>query len=43
MIPRAKMYSFKSFEVPGSQEPKDNDGPIIDAHQTPDGWSVDPD
>lgn len=48
------MWSFQTFDGQtfGEQEPKSNDdeaskpkadGPVLDAHQTPDGWSVDTD
>jgi len=47
--PESTMWSFQSFD--GAKKPSDNedspkpkaDGPVLDAHQTPDGWSVDTD
>lgn len=45
--PFVQMHSFKSnASKPSSRkanEPKKDDGPVIDAHKTPDGWSVDTD
>lgn len=50
LMPKPKMYSFNTFggqEAPqGSASAKKptnglDGGPILDAHQTPDGWSVD--
>ncbi len=48
--PESKMWTFQSFDSnktttksnkDGTQ--KKTDGPVLDAHQTPDGWSVDTD
>lgn len=51
--PESSMWSFQSFD--GGQAPTSSektsksksdspaDGPVLDAHQTPDGWSVDTD
>ena len=51
LMPKMKMQGFSGFDMPGAEQSTkagkankaDNDGPIIDAHQTPDGWSVDTD
>ena len=48
LMPEVKMQSFGSFEMPGEApfaKPSgdEQDGPVLDAHQTPDGWSVDTD
>ena len=46
LMPKMKMQSFQGFDMQGTAEQPDkadNDGPIIDAHKTPDGWSVDTD
>lgn len=48
--PESTMWSFQSFDggqassstKEESTKPK-ADGPVLDAHQTPDGWSVDTD
>jgi len=48
------MWTFQTFNAPNSKtngpktKPADNsdlkaDGPVLDAHKTPDGWSVDSD
>lgn len=50
--PKGNMWSFQTFDHTsfGGQEAKSDDsakpkadGPVLDAHQTPDGWSVDTD
>ena len=51
--PAGNMWSFQTFDGSsfGGQEAKSkdetskpkSDGPVLDAHQTPDGWSVDTD
>ena len=45
LMPKMKMQGMGGFDMPGAEPSNkaDNDGPIIDAHQTPDGWSVDTD
>ncbi len=48
--PKSTMWSFQSFDgrQASSKSKEENpkpktDGPVLDAHQTPDGWSVDTD
>lgn len=50
LMPTPKMYGFHTFDGqagPAHSEPSHksagglSDGPVLDAHQTPDGWSVD--
>ncbi len=47
LMPKMKMQGFEGFEMPGAATATKSDdkadGPIIDAHKTPDGWSVDTD
>lgn len=48
LMPEVKMQSFGGFEMPGAApvtKPADDaeGGPVLDAHKTPDGWSVDTD
>lgn len=38
---RKEMEAQMKSARPGGTAGLDDDGPIIDAHQTPDGWSVD--
>ncbi len=44
-----KMWTFQTFNTPGAKTGPANkadiktDGPVLDAHKTPDGWSVDGD
>ncbi len=48
-VSKSTMHQFEAFQVHAeAPQPPDNeredvspDGPIIDAHETPDGWSVD--
>lgn len=51
LMPKPQVYGFNTFgggeanpnEAPPKSRTKNglNDGPVLDAHQTPDGWSVD--
>ena len=47
--PESTMWSFQSFDsgqptTPDAKTSKPKaDGPVLDAHKTPDGWSVDTD
>ena len=47
--PASNMWTFQTFDSSQSNAHKDEDtrhetdGPVLDAHQTPDGWSVDSD
>ena len=47
--PTNNMWTFQTFDTTQSNASKDDDlrhetdGPVLDAHQTPDGWSVDSD
>ena len=49
--PAGNMWTFQTFDTEqemhtyeaGEETPKKADGPVLDAHQTPDGWSVDTD
>ncbi len=47
--PESTMWTFQSFDggqasSTNEESPKPKaDGPVLDAHQTPDGWSVDTD
>jgi hypothetical protein len=42
--PYAKMYTAEVFKARSEQkQAQDIDGPVLDAHETPDGWSVDDD
>ncbi|HHI88692.1 MAG TPA: hypothetical protein ENK01_01950 [Hellea balneolensis] len=47
LMPNAKMWSYEAFatmqETAGRQDDMKSDGPILDARQTPDGWSVETD
>ncbi len=53
LMPNMKMYSFQAFNEQGGMKEKpardkpsrsvDTSGPILDAHETPEGWSVDSD
>lgn len=47
--PKSTMWTFQSFDGAKASTPDTKgakpkkDGPVLDAHQTPDGWSVDTD
>lgn len=47
--PESTMWTFKSFDNGQATTPDDKitkpktNGPVLDAHKTPDGWSVDSD
>lgn len=42
--PYVQMYKAQTARTTRMQsKPQDTDGPVLDAHETPDGWSVDND
>ena len=45
LMPKMQSYSFgpQGFGSMDKDGAGDSDGPVLDAHQTPDGWSVDRD